>query len=413
MHPDEITRCPDLAEKLEGYAADQPVGGEAEHAMLAPSSAHRWVNCPGSVQAELQYPNVETEESQKGTACHWVGEQILRSYLGDSGLLMGADFIDRAAPNGIIIDEEMCESAEIYVLDVLEVCQAGGYLQLMRIEERVAIPRVHELNWGTPDCSVFVPSGGRLTSWDLKFGRVAVDSWKNWQLIDYNLGLLDGLDVPDDMVTLDMRIVQPRSFHVGGICRSWVINGAELRSYANQLKIAADLALSITPPCKAGEWCRDCKAVDCMTLQREASSIAERTEALQLHNLSPENAAVELRYLQRAYEILKQRKKALEAQTFEQIKSNIVIPGYGIGYGRGSVNWIKSNAEVIALGDLMDVELRKPEEPITPTQAKKLRIDEAVVNGYCKKYNGAARLVTVENTTTSRIFAKNHAENKS
>jgi len=384
----------------------------SEHAILPPSSAHRWVPCPGSVQAEQLYPDVESDESREGTAAHWVAEQVLTSYQSNQdgvNVLMSSDYIDQVAPNGVVINEEMTEGAQMYTRDVLGVCQKGGHLQAMRIEQRVSINRVHELNWGTPDCVVFDVSKLKVYIWDFKFGRVPVEQYENWQIIDYAIGVIDditgGNGLADQKINVELRIVQPRAFHPEGPCRSWTIPGSDLRGYANQLKASADAAMGIDPPTKAGEHCRHCKASrSCSTLQREGAMIADRVEVLQLHDLSPENTAVELRYLRQAQTLIKERLGALEAQALEQTKNGTVIPGFSIGYGRGSVKWNKPDSEVIALGDLLEIDLKKAVKPITPTQAKLLNVDEAVINSYSKKYQGAARLVTNDKTIAGRLF---------
>ena len=204
----------------------------------------------------MQYPDEETEQSREGTAAHWVGEQVLRSYQTEF-VDWCANYIGQAAPNGVIINEEMAEGADLYVKDVLKVCQEGGYLQAMRIEQRVVIPRVHEeLNWGTPDCVIFAVDKGKLIIWDFKYGRVAVENRKNWQLIEYAIGALDeitgGNGLDDQHLQVEMRIVQPRAFHVDGSCRGWTVTGSDLRSYANRLKASADLSMDLNPPTKAG-----------------------------------------------------------------------------------------------------------------------------------------------------------------
>lgn len=386
----------------------------SEHAILQPSSAHRWVNCPGSVQAEQKYPDVESDSSREGTAAHWVAEQVIASYQSES-VLAAPQFIDQVAPNGVVITDEMIEGAQLYINDVLIRCQAEGLLAAMRVEHRVMIGRVHPENWGTDDCDIYDKNNGILTLWDFKYGRVAVECWENWQLIEYGIGVLDevtgGNGISDQHIKVEMRIVQPRAFHVEGTVRAWTVQGSDLRNYANQLKTSAGKALQPDPPCKAGTWCENCSASrGCMTLQREDARIADRVEVLQLHDLSPADAAVELRYLQRAKVLLDERLGAHETQSLQQIKNGVDIPGFGIGTGRGSTKWDKPGAEVIALGDLLGIELRKPEAPITPTQAMKLNVDEAVIKSYSKKYDGAARLVTIEDTIASRIFKNNEPE---
>lgn len=381
------------------------------HAILAPSAAHRWVNCPGSVQAEQQYPDSETESAREGTATHEIAAELVQR-AARAGGWNWSDFDGKAASNGVVFTEEMFEGAVLYAEDVQKRMRDTGVFggDNLKVEQPVTIPRVHDLNWGTPDCVIWDQKNGRLIVWDFKFGRVPVENRENWQLIEYAIGSIDaipGMDgLKDQHITVEMRIVQPRAFHPDGVCREWSIQGSDLRGFANQLKHSADVSQQENPPCKSGEWCDNCTAArGCMTLQRETARINDRVETLQLIDLTPEDSAIELRYLRRAQTLLESRLEALEAQALEQIRGGTVVPGFGIGYGRGSLAWNKSDAEVIALGDVLGVDLRKAEAPITPTQAKKLNVDEAVINSYSEKRQGSARLVTDDKTIAGRVFS--------
>ena len=51
----------------------------AGHALLAPSAAHRWLSCPGSVPFGLQFPDGESSFfAEEGTLAHAAAECILR-----------------------------------------------------------------------------------------------------------------------------------------------------------------------------------------------------------------------------------------------------------------------------------------------------------------------------------------------
>lgn len=382
------------------------------HAILAPSAAHRWVNCHGSVQAEQQYPDTESEAAREGTACHEIAAELIKA--AALGNCHSFEFDGKSATNGVMFNQEMFEASEIYAEDVRSIMQKTGIFasELLKIEQPVTIPRVHDLNWGTPDCRIWDFKGGVLYIWDFKYGYGVVEVEENWQLIEYALGCLDEVTdangLEDQHIRINMRIVQPRAFHPDGVCRSWEVQASDLRGHANQLAVAANASQRADPTCKAGEWCDHCKAdTACMTNQREGGRIADRIEVLNLHDLTPEQAAVELRYLERAHVLLESRLESLQAQTLEQIKNGTVIPGYAVGYGRGSTQWNKPDSEVIALGDLMGIELRKPEKPVTPGQALKLNVDGAVINSYSTKHQGTARLVSDDKTIASRVFSNN------
>lgn len=371
---------------------------------LSPYRAHRWVNCMGSVQAEQQYSNKSGQPAKDGGAAHEIGAELVMR-VGAGETWQWSDFEGKTATNGVMFTQEMFEAAEIYAQDVRRRHALGDTVQL--VEDRITIQRVHDLNQGIVDCMVWNNSYNILTVWDFKFGRSMVEAHRNWQLIDYAVGLHEKLG--NDETQIELRIVQPRAFHPEGPCRGWTITAEELNSYANTLANAAELSQQEHPPCVAGDWCKgywSCAAAkDCTTLQRAGAEIADRVETLDLCELSPENTAIELQYLTQAKLLVDERLEALEAQGLAQIANGTAIPGFGIGYGRGSFAWNKSNKEVILMGDLMGVNLRKSEEPMTPTQAKKLKLDEAVINQYADRTKGKARLVPARETIASRVFS--------
>ena len=52
----------------------------SQHSTLSPSKAHRWANCPGSVQKCAALPatvEVRSEAADDGTHTHWLLEQFL------------------------------------------------------------------------------------------------------------------------------------------------------------------------------------------------------------------------------------------------------------------------------------------------------------------------------------------------
>jgi hypothetical protein len=89
----------------------------SEHALLAPSSAARWIACAGSVMMEVLYPEtVEHAAAAEGTASHWAASEMLAGRVVAEG---------QVAPNGVVLSDEMIECAEVYVDNVMRVVRGA------------------------------------------------------------------------------------------------------------------------------------------------------------------------------------------------------------------------------------------------------------------------------------------------
>lgn len=374
-----------------------------DHARLAPSSANRWVNCPGSVTMEERYPErTESESAREGTAGHWVGSEVLVGRGAES-------FVGRTAPNGVIITEEMVDAAKVYVEHVYSIAP----LAASRIfERRVAITRVHPTEcFGTPDCRYSTP--GELHVWDYKYGYGIVEPKENWQLICYAAGYMDELtEIPaglfDQGLTVNLHIVQPRPFHQQGSCRTWRIAGTDLRGYINRLEAAATAALGPNPQLQSGDHCRYCSARHaCPAAQKAALFAIDYSCGAIPEELSARALGIEYRTLQRAAEAIKYRLTGLEQQIIQLLqKGQGSDTGFGIQHGKGRVQWSVPAAEVFSLGDLMGKDLRAPLSPITPVQAQKLGLPADVLNAYTSTPENGIKLVPSGGTLAAQVFGQ-------
>jgi hypothetical protein len=129
------------------------------HALLAPSSMNTLMRCSGSIQLQRLYPeDDDSQDAREGTASHWGGQELLQGAMIDVG---------QVAPNGVVLDIDMVEGAEMYQRAVRDLVPVGG-----QVEERVDCSSVHPHMWGTPDFWHYDPVGRVLYVLDYKYGRL-------------------------------------------------------------------------------------------------------------------------------------------------------------------------------------------------------------------------------------------------
>lgn len=368
-----------------------------DHALLAPSSASRRKACAGSRKMEVLYPQPDdSPHALEGTAAHWAASEMLSGRTVDSGQI---------AENGVMLTDEMIEAATMYVDEVRKV------LVDIVIEERVAIDYIHEQCWGTPDAWGYSEITGTLYLWDFKYGHRFVDVFENWQLIEYAAGILDllGVDgIKDQHITVVMTIVQPRCYVGGSPVRSWKVRAVDLRGYFNAARMFEAKAMSDDATLTVSPECRDCSARHaCPALQRASyADMNIATEAVPF-DLPPEALGTELRYIKSAIDTLTARATSLEEQALSMIRQGKPIPHFTAQHGMGRERWVKPEAEVIAMGALMGVDLGVT-KLVTPKQAIKAGMPEAVVKSFTEVPRGELKLVPDDGTKARKIFGQTY-----
>lgn len=373
----------------------------AGHALLAPSSAARWVKCPASALLEACYPDEETDAAREGTASHWVAA------VGLNPAMMNVK-TGTTAPNAVIVTDEMIEAATVYTDHVVSVLKRLGLdLDALVVEQRVDIPRVHAENWGTPDCWLYNRVGGHeLHVWDYKFGHGYVDEYENWQLIDYTCGILSRLGLnglSDQDLTVHMHIVQPRCYHAAGPVRSWSVLAPNLRAQFNILKMAADEAMSGKARAIPGAQCVNCNARHaCNALQEDAYRSAHIARESLPVELSPAALGLELHFLRQAATRLQARITGLEQQAESLLRAGERVPYSALVPSNGRQAWSVPVAEVLALGELCGVRVAK-DDVITPQQAIKAGIPVEMVNMYSSR-STSLKLAADDGRDAKRVF---------
>lgn len=372
---------------------------------LAAHSASRWVHCSGSVKLSEQFPAIPTEQQSEakleGRAFHEVAERILESYRGgaDAELVSKRDIVDTLSKDEILITDEIYDAALEYVNDVLKFCNQTGALRALHVEDHIDLSCIYDGMYGYCDAWCFDVKSMTLVIWDAKYGHRAVDAFENWQLISYAMGILERLKVDghtDQHINVSLRVAQPRVFRRDGCINVWDVKASDLRAYFNSLIGAAYEAYNGDAKCVVSDQCYYCPArYACDTFRNSTMGLIDYVGDVTGSSLSGHELSIQLRILQRASKQIKALLGSYEEQAIAQLRDGQGIPGFNIEQGYGRKRWRKDTPvdEIIMMGDLMDVDVRKPVDLDTPTKLIKSGIDESVINLYSETPTTGMKLV--------------------
>lgn len=229
------------------------------HSRFGASAAHRWMRCPGSIQATEGLPNVSSPAALEGTLLHEAAALVLEGKV---------QLMDLATDARFLLDEEQIDVVRQYVGLIRATDRGEGLL----IETRVQIPSFAEFT-GTADAIIYGETWIKVV--DLKCGRgvnveASYGGKVNPQLGFYALGAIAQFPgwKPDDV---EVIICQPR---YGGV-KSRMVTLAELRELESEMLDAVVKATSDNPPFAAGSHCNFCLArATCPTLRDYVYKIA-------------------------------------------------------------------------------------------------------------------------------------------
>lgn len=375
-----------------------------KHSVLPPSSAARRVACPGSRALEALYPEEQQSPyALEGETAHWLAAKHLNQICGSG---FSEDLTQ--TPHLALVTEEMVDGANLYVNTIIDVMSklCPAYFPLFHIEEKIDISTIHPECWGTPDC--WFHGSNEICIFDYKFGHGFVEVFENWQLIEYAAGILQILDIADidrHAIFVNFYIVQPRSFHHDGPVRHWRISVNNLQGYFEKLRNCELKSMSPAAQCYPNPECNYCLGRHaCEALQRNTLTAVDVSTSNTPFDLSPREIGNELRYLQRAAELLDARISGLSAQALSLIKKGERIPFFAIEESKGRDRWKVKSEEIKVLGELFGCSLEKPLETVTPKQAIKLGIPEEIVNSYVEPVRGSLKLVPENLSKVRKIF---------
>ena len=393
---------------------------EAKSPLIA-ADVDQWVTCAGSVQMQAQplptVHNAVNESKEEGIACHALSRDILQSYQksdDDERVLLESDVIDTLSENGVLITNELYDAAHEYVLDVLNYCHENGGLDQIHLESRVDLNHIYQGMYGFVDCWAYNKDLHKLTLWEAKFGRTIVEAFECKQLTEYATGIIKELRMKSaDILNLklDLRIAQPRGWHIEGTVRNWEPSYLELQPVMDRIIAKAAEAKGDNPTCVVSEHCLNCTARHaCDTLQRNAGMTTDYIGGVTPVNLSGANLGYQLTVLQKAQKVLKALVSGFEAQALAEIKTHKrLVPGFDVEQGKGYQRWIKGTPvnEIIDTFEALEQELPYTKViDCTPKQAITKGFDPDIVDMYSETPNRGLKLVVDDGSKARQAFRK-------
>lgn len=229
------------------------------HSPRGPSAAHRFVRCPGSINAERGLSDLPSIFSAEGTLFHDVMADCLEYGLEPSDFVGQQRVVDGFE---LAVTQDMARHAEAGLSWVREKAAAG----VLFVETRVDIsPWCGPGEFGTSDVGIVIPHECLLVIFDWKYGAgVPVSPEWNEQLALYGLGFINTfreqfpelIAWPEEWRVLFV-IEQPRAPGGGG---QWELPLTALLEFGERIKTAADVSRRLDAPRVPGEkQCKFCK----------------------------------------------------------------------------------------------------------------------------------------------------------
>lgn len=328
-----------------------------DHAIVSPSAAERWMECPGSVKLGKLFPDKSSDYADEGTLAHNLAKILLLKELKFINNYTYQKELQEIKTSQYY-NEEMHDYCDDYRGFVMEKYHEAGDDAQIKIETRVDLDLWVPEGYGTVDVQIAANQILRII--DLKYGKgVQVDAEKNPQLMLYALGVLHENELLYDIEFVEIHIYQPR---IDNYC-SYMIAVKALQEWGeNVLKPKAKKAFDGVVEFKAGKWCQFCKAkMNCKTLAeynlqvaKEEFRIGDSDEELELMKLQETNiltdkqiAAIILRSQEFNHWLKAVKEYALE----ESVKNQKKWPGLKLVEGRSNR---KISDEKAALKILLD-----------------------------------------------------------
>lgn len=320
----------------------------SKHALLGPSSAERWMNCPPSARLTENMPDPGSEYAAAGSLAHEIAEVKARAYFLEPTPRRTLTARINKLKKSEHYDKSMDSATDIYLETLQRLAMSREETPFVALETQLDISHIVPECFGTADCIMI--GGGILDVVDYKNGSgVPVEAENNPQMMLYACGALRlyGIIYGDSIRTVRMTIVQPNA---GGV-KSCKMPVEQLNAWASEYaEDRAHLAWEGRGDFCPGDWCRFCRAkAQCRAraekmLELEpligsvpAGGVSERADGAYAENLLTDEEVGDV--LTRAKNLSKWVEN-LEAYALSAALDGRSVAGWKAVEGRGSRDWI-------------------------------------------------------------------------
>jgi hypothetical protein len=355
------------------------------HSHIGASSAYRWWSCPGSVRLIRQAPPQEQSEyAAEGTAAHEIASLCL------SNKTRPEQYLGTVTKNGFDVTDEMVEAINVYLDAIDDLTKNGTYIRLVEVQFDLGC--IYEGLFGTADFIAISSDMKRIIGLDFKYGAgVPVEAKENKQLLYYLLGAINFaysvrkmLDDPalfgwqQTFEEVQIGIVQPRCRHKEGAVRMWPVPKGYLDSFADELRLAAELTEDPKANLCVGTWCKFCPAMSiCPAFNQQVTDIAKAdfsVEPVHAKLLSPDAMTLEQIAKVLAFsDLISDWLKSVEAHALLLAEHGDKVPGFKLVKKKANRKWIGTDDEIAEkLGLFLSDEKIWQKKLLSPAQVEKL-----------------------------------------
>lgn len=337
------------------------------HAKFAPSSAYRWLKCPGSVNMELMVPERETNGAAKiGTLIHTLAEEFLSIGVSTLDDELFSETVG-AYDHGLELDEleQFKNYIQIYIYNINDIIKSNDPTEVL-FEKKVSV--LQGECYGTADALLY--NNHKVIVADLKTGRGLISPENNPQLLCYLLGATNYL-ILDKGFTFEQLadfkfeavIIQPFD---PDIVKTYIYSFSDIETFKNRLinayrtaynhervtlnsriyeKHLIDIHFKEEEGLSAGSHCKWCPALGICKKARDAAIPARIQKSISDLPLAETLSPDQLRQILEKKNDIEKFLDSIQERVITLLSCGEDVDGFELGHKRTLKRW-KSELEV-------------------------------------------------------------------